>query len=316
MSLNIENQKQTWMKEQFAIAKQVEIVQEETDLNAIDSMQYRPLDCPSRKDDADHQEYYGGVDVSFPKVETDPGIAVYVIVDGRTNKVIYQAHERFDLNVPYISGFLAFREIDPLIRLVQAATLVPSVILVDGNGSWHERGAGIASVLGVRTGIPTIGVGKTFYCMGPYTNESITNIVNSSMKAATTYLKKDNPHFTLRADACLLWSPLVKESPLNATPDVDRPAFMSEISEYDNLRGLAIPIQTKHSAQQLVILVGHGGREHKRSGRALNPIFISVGHKLSIQQATDICAQLAQAKIPEPVRQADLIGREILRNDQ
>jgi len=315
MSLNLEDQKQAWMKEQLEIAKQVEIVQEDDDnksLDAIASLQYRRLELNLADNNDDSQYYYGGVDVSFPKVDTDPGIAVYVIVDARINKVVYQAHERFDLTVPYISGFLAFREIDPLERLVKGASMVPSVILVDGNGSWHERGSGIASVLGVRTGIPTIGVGKTFYCMDPYDNEFIANIIDSAIKAATSYLENNPPPVN---DTCVLWCSAVKEAPSKPTPDVDRKAFLAQISKHDNLRGLAIPIQTENSRQQLVILVGHGGREHKQSGRTQNPVFISIGHQQSIQQATNICAELAQAKIPEPVRQADLIGREILRND-
>jgi len=40
--------------------------------------------------------------------------------------------------------------------------LRPQIIFVDGNGFLHPRGFGLASHLGVLTGIPTIGAGKTF----------------------------------------------------------------------------------------------------------------------------------------------------------
>ena len=39
----------------------------------------------------------------------------------------------------------------------------PQVILVDGNGILHTRGFGLASHLGVLSGIPTIGVGKKVF---------------------------------------------------------------------------------------------------------------------------------------------------------
>lgn len=43
--------------------------------------------------------------------------------------------------------------------------LTPQILMVDGMGVLHPRGLGLASHLGVLTGIPTIGVGKT--CPGP-----------------------------------------------------------------------------------------------------------------------------------------------------
>ena len=43
------------------------------------------------------------------------------------------------------------------------------------------------------------------------------------------------------------------------------------------------------------------------------PIFVSVGNDMSLQEAVRVCASLSLARIPEPVRQADLMGRNLLR---
>ena len=67
---------------------------------------------------------------------------------------------------PYIAGFLAFRELKPIMGLFEKLKRTnpeywPDVVVVDGNGVLHQRGFGLASHLGVEMGIPTIGVGKT-----------------------------------------------------------------------------------------------------------------------------------------------------------
>lgn len=67
------------------------------------------------------------------------------------------------LTQPYIPGFLAFREVDHLLALLERLRasrpeLVPDVIFVDGNGVLHPRGFGLASHLGVLARIPTVGL--------------------------------------------------------------------------------------------------------------------------------------------------------------
>uniref|UniRef100_A0A4W5P7T1 Endonuclease V n=1 Tax=Hucho hucho TaxID=62062 RepID=A0A4W5P7T1_9TELE len=69
------------------------------------------------------------------------------------------------LTAPYISGFLAFRETPYLLEALQRLettqpSLLPQVVLVDGNGLFHYREFGLASHLGVLSGLPCIGVAK------------------------------------------------------------------------------------------------------------------------------------------------------------
>jgi deoxyribonuclease V len=61
----------------------------------------------------------------------------------------------------YAPGLLAFREGRLSLEALCALETRPDVIFVDGHGSVHERGLGLASHIGVLLGVPTIGVPKT-----------------------------------------------------------------------------------------------------------------------------------------------------------
>lgn len=80
---------------------------------------------------------------------------------------VYQDCFEVTLTMPYVSGFLACREmphyLTALDRLRQSKSGVfPDVVLVDGYGVLHPQGFGAASHLGVVAGhVRTIGVGKS-----------------------------------------------------------------------------------------------------------------------------------------------------------
>eukprot|EP01062_Namystynia_karyoxenos_P019951 TRINITY_DN17540_c0_g1_i1.p1 TRINITY_DN17540_c0_g1~~TRINITY_DN17540_c0_g1_i1.p1 ORF type:complete len:390 (+),score=68.71 TRINITY_DN17540_c0_g1_i1:136-1170(+) len=115
----------------------------------------------------------GGVDISFVKDSDTAACASLVVLDWELTRtapdraVLYENTEMISLTLPYICGFLAFREVPHLERLVERLRadrpdLVPDLILVDGSGVLHPVGFGAASHLGVVTGIPTVGVAKNF----------------------------------------------------------------------------------------------------------------------------------------------------------
>ena len=68
----------------------------------------------------------------------------------------------------------------------------------------------------------------------------------------------------------------------------------------------------KHS----VMLTGASGKTWAaavRGDSSHNPVFVSIGHNVSLQSAVDIVLDTFKYRIPEPVRLADLKSRDILR---
>jgi len=113
----------------------------------------------------------GGVDISFFKEDPDKAVASLIVLEYPSYKVIYEDDEVVPLNLPYIAGFLAFREVPAIEKLYKRLvekdkenkeSKLPQLILVDGNGYLHPRQFGFACHLGVILDVPTIGVGKNF----------------------------------------------------------------------------------------------------------------------------------------------------------
>jgi deoxyribonuclease V len=62
---------------------------------------------------------------------------------------------------PYVPGLLSFREAPAILQALQQLTVVPDLLLCDGQGIAHPRRFGLASHLGLLADIPAIGVAKT-----------------------------------------------------------------------------------------------------------------------------------------------------------
>ncbi len=107
----------------------------------------------------------GGVDVSYPDPET--GVAAYALVETDSGQLVWSTRIRCRVAFPYITSYLAFRELPILLELlreVRTARQMSEVLLVDGSGMLHQRHAGIATHLGVVASLPTIGVTKKLLC--------------------------------------------------------------------------------------------------------------------------------------------------------
>jgi deoxyribonuclease V len=105
------------------------------------------------------------VDLSY--LDDGTAVACYAVVETKTGKLVWSETVHRKVPFPYITGYLAYREIPILLDLiehVQSRRPVAEVVFVDGNGYLHPRRAGIASHFGVVANLRTVGVGKKLLC--------------------------------------------------------------------------------------------------------------------------------------------------------
>jgi deoxyribonuclease V len=128
--------------EQLLLARQVIIPKKENDLLVGDKDWMGTFDI----------QYEGDTGYVALDVQTWGGTPVGTFVKG------------YAVTVGYAPGFFAFREGPLLLNMLadfeQHTGKKPALLLVDGHGTAHPRKLGVASWLGVKAGVPTIGIAK------------------------------------------------------------------------------------------------------------------------------------------------------------
>ncbi|XP_074571556.1 uncharacterized protein LOC141828095 isoform X1 [Curcuma longa] len=203
-------------------------------------------------------KYIGGVDISFLKKDPSLACGALVVLDSDTLNVV---HEEFDvarLQVPYVPGFLAFREAPILLGLLDkmkfnAHPFYPQLLMVDGNGLLHPRGLGLACHLGILANLPTIGIGKNLHHVDGLTQSEVRRCFKDS-----------------------------------GTCDKDP---IPLIGKSGKTWGMAM--HSSHSSSK--------------------PIYVSIGHRISLGSATMIVKASCKYRIPEPIRQADIRSKVFLQ---
>ncbi|MEG0528416.1 MAG: endonuclease V [Longicatena sp.] len=104
-----------------------------------------------------------GVDIAYWKnQEKEYGVCCIVVIDYETREVVEKVDYFDEIHVPYISGYLAFRELPLVLHAVQILTRVPDLYMFDGNGYLHNCHMGIATHASFYLNRPTIGVAKNY----------------------------------------------------------------------------------------------------------------------------------------------------------
>ncbi|MEV4639171.1 deoxyribonuclease V [Actinoplanes sp. NPDC049548] len=101
-----------------------------------------------------------GLDVAYHEDGRRLAAAV-VVLDPADLRVVDTAVVRGEAAFPYVPGLFAFREVPALLEALGKLTVQPDVLICDGHGLAHPRRFGLACHLGVLTGLPAFGVGKT-----------------------------------------------------------------------------------------------------------------------------------------------------------
>ena len=164
-----------WKHEQLRIRQQI-IVHDDLDWLKVDA---------SNQCDFSGLTFVGGLDISF---EGDTiACACLVVLNYPAGEVVYEDLIITEMTIPYIPGFLAFRELPVLVNLIdnlrkKHKELMPQILFCDGNGMLHARECGVACHLGVVTNIPTIGIAKNIYTFDGITQNFVNNLGKQTLK--------------------------------------------------------------------------------------------------------------------------------------
>lgn len=121
-------------------------------------LEFRPLEGPIRR--------VAGVDVSYA-LNSTLLVAGVMVLDAETLELLEEATLVGHTDVPYVPGFLSFREVPSLLKVLAQLKIPPDLIVCDGQGIAHPRRLGVASHLGLWTQIPTIGCAKSALIPSP-----------------------------------------------------------------------------------------------------------------------------------------------------
>ncbi len=165
-----------------------------------------------------------GVDVSYSE---NHAVGCAVVSDSRTHEILNTSTVETEVDCEYISGFFQLREGPIILKLLNKIT-DPGIVLVDGNGILHPRQFGLASFLGVKRDLPTIGVAKKLMLgeIGPRTTDIADITHKGVVLGRALWLGERKPIYIsighrVSIDTAVR---IVRESSVNNYPEVLREA--------------------------------------------------------------------------------------------
>lgn len=106
-----------------------------------------------------------GVDLAYwnDKNNNESAVCCIVVLDFKSHTIVEKKHCSGKIEVPYMPGFLAFRELPLVMKTAELLESNPDIFMFDGNGYLHPRHMGIATHASFYLNKPTIGVAKTYF---------------------------------------------------------------------------------------------------------------------------------------------------------
>ena len=157
----------------------------------------------------------GGADVGFEQ-EGEVTRAAMVLLSYPSLELVEYQVARVATTMPYIPGFLSFRETPALLAAWELLSQKPNLLFVDGHGISHPRRLGVASHFGLLVDVPTIGGAKKRLCgkFGPLGDEpgALAPLLDKGEQLASVLRSKTrcNPLFVstghrVGLDSALMW---------------------------------------------------------------------------------------------------------------
>lgn len=125
-------------------------------LDELVRVQERIAKQVKQKDGFKKLETIAGCDISFERGKH--ACAACVVLDYKSLGVLKQKVMKVRLRFPYIPTFLAFRELEGMLKVVDG--MKADVYMIGAQGLAHPRRAGLACHFGVTLDKPTLGVAK------------------------------------------------------------------------------------------------------------------------------------------------------------
>ncbi len=131
------------------------------DLESLKKYQIENSKKVIKEDSFENIALVGGSDLTFFKKDSKEFAIGSIVVLNKEKEIVEKIFLVKEVKFPYIPGFLSFREAPLIIKLFKKLKNKPDILMVDGQGIAHPRRFGIASHIGVKLNIPTIGIAKS-----------------------------------------------------------------------------------------------------------------------------------------------------------
>lgn len=135
-------------------------VETEEEFNIIQAQLKSKIDLTNHFDNIN---LCAGVDLAYWQKESNQyAVCSIVVIDYSTHNIVEKVFSYGVVNVPYVAGYLAFRELPLVIEASKKLKTNPDIFMFDGNGYLHFNHMGIATHASFFLNKPTIGVAKSY----------------------------------------------------------------------------------------------------------------------------------------------------------